>query len=123
MIKRKPLAHKPGEEEKQLGPKPRKLHRSVKVSDLDDAVVLNEAQDGFRLDVNTGDRIVVERPLDGGRFVSLCQVLSVEAGPDGAIETWDETRGQCFCFTPNTAAIHYDTLTIKKLGAARTCWA
>ena len=123
MIKRKPLARKAVEEERELGPKPRKLHKSVRVSDLDDAVVLNEAQDGFHFDGVTDDRLVIERPLDGGRFVSLCQVLSVEAGPDGAIETWDETRGQCFCFTPNTAAIHYDMLTIKKLGAARTCWA
>lgn len=123
MIKRKPLARKAVEEERELGPKPRKLHKSVRVSDLDDAVILNEAQDGFRFDGTADDRLVIERPLDGGRFVSLCQVIRVEPGPDGLVETWDETRGQCFSFRPMGVAINFGTVTVKKLGDARTCWA
>lgn len=118
-IKRKPLVQNREALEPKLGPRARKLHNSVDPDYLQDAVVLNAAQDGFVLAARAGERLVVTRPLDGGQFTSVCLIRSVVDGPDGLIELYDETRQQPFAFTPNSAAVHYDTVQIKLLGSSR----
>lgn len=117
-IKRKALV-RDKDDARPVGPKPIKLHRSVDPDDLEDAVGLNGAQDGFVFSAAAGDRLVVVRPADGGRGTSVCTVLRVAPGPDGLVETYDETRQQLFAFTANEVAVHYDTVTVKILGSAR----
>lgn len=117
-IKRKALAAAK-DESRPIGPRPIKPHRSVDPDDLEDAVVLNETQDGFKFVAVAGDRLVVVRPADGGRGTSVCTVLRAAPGPDGLVETYDETRQQLFAFTANEVAVHYDTITVKILGGAR----
>jgi hypothetical protein len=82
-------------------------------------VILNETETGFKLNAKVGDRLVVVRSLDGASFTSLCVVRSIAPGPDGVVETYDETRLQLFGFTPNDAAIHYSSVQIKLLGESR----
>lgn len=118
-IKRKALTPKNDVEEPRLGPRPKKLHKDVDADRLQDAIDLNETATGFKLVAAPGDMLVVTRPLDGGMFTSVCLVCNVGDGPDGLVETYDETRQQFFNFTPNSAAIHYDTVQIKLLGDAR----
>ena len=118
-IKRKTLSAKREASEPHLGPRAKKLHRSIDHERLQDAVILNETETGFKLDAEAGDRLIVTRSLDGAPFTSVCIIISVGSGPDGVVELFDETRLQHFGFTPNDAAIHYSSIQIKLLGESR----
>jgi hypothetical protein len=124
MIRRKLPGNDKKSDEPRLGPVPKKLHRNVHVSSLPDGVVLNANQDGFRLDAKQGDRLVVLKHYGTVREPLVCEVLKVEIDEAdqgyGLVETWNETEGCCFCFTPMEAALKPDLLTVKLLAGART---
>lgn len=121
MVRRKRLGADKKPDEPQLGPRPKKLHSSVIVSSLPDAVVLNEAQDGFQLDAAPGHKIVVVRHYGTAQGPSVCEVIRVEQELQGygTVEAWDETNGYWCCFTPMEAAVRPELITVKKLAGAR----
>lgn len=124
MIRRKQLGADKKADEPRLGAPPKRLHRGVHVSSLPDGVVLNANQDGFRLDAKQGDRLVVLKHYGTERDPLVCEVLRIEVDEVdqgyGLVETWNETEGCCFCFTPMEAALKPELLTIKLLAGART---
>jgi hypothetical protein len=61
-----------------------------------------------------GDTIILTRIREGRVESSVHTVLSIAPGGDGLIETYDETSQQCLGLTPNDAAIHADTIQVKK---------